>query len=62
MAVNDDLIAAFGEFNDAAYAMGHCQLTQATAAAERLEVARNVFHKLFMQAVKDDAAAGRNKN
>lgn len=62
MAMSDDLVAAFGEFNDAAYAMGHCQLAQATAAAERLEFARNAFHKLFMQAVKDDAAAARNKN
>lgn len=61
MAMNDDLVAAFGEFNDAAYAMGHCQLAQATAAAERLEAARNTFHALFMQAVKADAVASRDR-
>lgn len=61
MAMNDDLVAAFGEFNDAAYAMGHCQLSQATPAAERLEAARNTFHALFMQAVKADAVASRDR-
>lgn len=59
--MNDHWLAAFNEFNDAAYAIGHCQLAQATAAAERLEAARRVFHNLFMDAVKADAIAARGR-
>ncbi|QBE66337.1 hypothetical protein [Pseudoduganella lutea] len=61
MMMSDDLLAAFNDFNDAAYAIGHCQLAQASAAPQRLEVARNAFHTLFMDAVKADAAAGRKR-
>lgn len=45
-----EMLAAFDEFNDAAYAMGHCQLSSASAAAERLEKARQTFKQLFMKA------------
>lgn len=38
--MNDDLIEAFGQFNDAAYAMQHTQIADASAAAARLETTR----------------------
>lgn len=60
MTMNDQLLDAFTEINDAAYAMGQCQLAQATNAAARLEAARTAFHKLFMDALKAEAAAARH--
>lgn len=59
--MNDQLLAAFGEFSDAAYAMGHCQLAQATEASDRLERTRSGFYDLFMQGVKDEAALTRSR-
>lgn len=61
MPMTDELVAAFGELNDAAYAMSCCQLAQAAAAAKRLETARKSFYALFMQAVRDDAVAARDR-
>jgi hypothetical protein len=58
--MNEDLIEAFGQFNDAAYAMQHTQIANASAAAERLEAARQACYALFMQAVKREVTAGRD--
>lgn len=61
MILNDQLLDAYTEFNDAAYAMGHCQLAQATAAATRLEAARIAFRELFKDAMRADAEAACDK-
>jgi hypothetical protein len=55
MNIPDELVGAFVEFNDAAIAMSHCQLAQASAASERLEKSRKAFHTLFMQTVQASA-------
>lgn len=57
--MNDDLIEAFGQFNDAAYAMQHTQIADASAAAARLETTRQACYVLFTQAVKDEVTARR---
>lgn len=61
MTLNDDLLEAYTEFNDAAVAMTTCQLAQATEAGRRLEVARKRFQALFMQSIKDSITAPGNR-
>lgn len=60
MKMTNQLLDAFREFNDAAYAIGHYQLSQATTAADRLEKARSAFQILFKQAIRDEPVAGRS--
>jgi hypothetical protein len=43
MTLNDQLLNAYTEFNDAAVAITTCQLAQATNAGQRLETARKRF-------------------
>jgi hypothetical protein len=61
MTLNDELLDAYTEFNDAAVAMTTCQLAQATEAGQRLETARKRFQALFMQSLKDSIAAPANR-
>lgn len=61
MTLNDELLDAYTEFNDAAVAMTTCQLAQATEAGYRLEVARKRFQALFMQSIKDSITAPGNR-
>lgn len=54
LRMQEDLKQAFAEFNEAAAAMKDCQLPQLTVAAQRLEMARSVFHDLFKRAMELD--------
>jgi len=61
MKMNDQLLDAYTEFNDAAVAMTTCQLAQATDACQRLETARKHFQSLFMQSLKASITAQDNR-
>lgn len=60
MEMSDEFMAAFVEFNDAAFAMTHCQLSQVSVAAARLEAARVRFRELFVQVAKAEPLAARD--
>lgn len=57
--LNDELISAFSEFNDAAAAISHTQIEHASAAVARLEKARRAFHTLFFEVVRAEGNAAR---